>query len=465
MQVWRGAHCANPRGVLHRDIKPENVMVGAHGDVYLVDWGIAVSLIDHGDGVLPLAKNVDRPGGTPAYMAPEMVEGLGKKLSVATDVYLLGATLHHALTGQPPHRGGDVREVLRRAYVSAPHVYRAHVPDELARIAQKAMHPEPMMRYRDVEEFRTALAEFLNHRDSYVLSRSAMTSLTEVVRLAPAAVEDDTTYRELHGAYMAARFGFAQALHIWEGNEQARLGMIRLLEQAIDTALARRAPDVARAVIGELIEYAKPSDDVRERLAALERDREDEAKRLGELEGLAREHDVTVSAYSRAAFLMVWTVLWTFSAVRKHFTPPEPWSHAVEMGVIIVAVLISVWALRHRILTTRVNRSIISALVMALANIVLVRVMVASLGIAPLEAILAEVIVYGLATGMLAAMVDLRLFFTPLVYFVVSILVAVLPAYAWLWVGVGHFFALSAFAFVWASQHVQAQSEEPASGG
>ena len=102
IQVCNAVHFANERGILHRDIKPGNVIIGEHGEVYLIDWGLAVSLGgDHFD--LPRAEDVSSIAGTPAYMAPEMAEPQPGGLSAATDVYLLGGCLHTLLTGRPRH--------------------------------------------------------------------------------------------------------------------------------------------------------------------------------------------------------------------------------------------------------------------------------------------------------------------------------------------------------------------------
>ncbi len=108
LEVCGAVQFAHARGILHRDLKPENVMLGAFGEVYVVDWGIALNLAD--DPRLPRIADARGVVGTPAYMAPEMALGDAAALSPRTDVYLLGAVLHRVLTGAPPHAvGGSSR--------------------------------------------------------------------------------------------------------------------------------------------------------------------------------------------------------------------------------------------------------------------------------------------------------------------------------------------------------------------
>lgn len=106
MQVCNAVHFAHKQGVLHRDLKPSNVMLGNFGEVYVLDWGVALQLDPDGTCTPPSLA------GTLCYIAPEMLLR-GAKLDGRTDVYLLGATLYEVLTGDPPHKGGSLGDVLR----------------------------------------------------------------------------------------------------------------------------------------------------------------------------------------------------------------------------------------------------------------------------------------------------------------------------------------------------------------
>jgi serine/threonine-protein kinase len=133
-QVCQTLAYAHSKGVLHRDLKPANVMVGAFGEVQVMDWGLAkvlrptagtpasVTLDPVRSGILTVrshnAAAESQAGaalGTPAYMAPEQARGEVDRLDERADVFGLGAMLCEILTGRPPFTGRSAREVLARA--------------------------------------------------------------------------------------------------------------------------------------------------------------------------------------------------------------------------------------------------------------------------------------------------------------------------------------------------------------
>ncbi len=128
-QVCHTVGYAHAQGVLHRDLKPENVMVGAFGEVQVMDWGLAKVLTtaaadgaprDGAPAAPPAPANAgwSQPGavmGTLAYMAPEQAAGRVRDLDARCDVFGLGAVLCEMLTGKPPYVGRDVMEVYEAA--------------------------------------------------------------------------------------------------------------------------------------------------------------------------------------------------------------------------------------------------------------------------------------------------------------------------------------------------------------
>ena len=150
---------AHARGVLHRDIKPENVMVGAFGEVTLLDWGLAYSMGRAPQGASQIA-------GTPAYMAPEQVSGQLDALDVRTDVYGLGALLYELMTRHAPFSGPaeEVLDQVRRGAPPSPRRRRPTLSRELEAIILRAMSPRPEERYPSVLALRADIDAVLTHR-------------------------------------------------------------------------------------------------------------------------------------------------------------------------------------------------------------------------------------------------------------------------------------------------------------
>lgn len=165
---------AHDNGVIHRDIKPANIMVGDYGETVVIDWGLARLMGDVLDKALvDVETSVEDPSitkagsvlGTPAYMAPEQARG--DKIDRPTDVYALGATLYHVLTGKPPSRGDSASRALQ--YIAQgeqliPIKRYEGIPQELAAIVCKAMEPDPFQRYRDAGEFARDIRRYVAGR-------------------------------------------------------------------------------------------------------------------------------------------------------------------------------------------------------------------------------------------------------------------------------------------------------------
>ncbi len=172
LKVCDAVSFAHSRGVIHRDLKPDNVMVGSHGQVYVMDWGVALVQQDAPDSEQPIS--VARPAseeagtivGTVRYMAPEQAFGLVKNQGPATDVYGLGAILYELLTGVAPCWAPSTTESLKLARsgpIPAPESRPAWptIPPGLSRITMKALSTRPEDRQPSVDALRQEVEEFL----------------------------------------------------------------------------------------------------------------------------------------------------------------------------------------------------------------------------------------------------------------------------------------------------------------
>ena len=134
-QVAAALTAAHARGIVHRDVKPGNVMVTSAG-VKLVDFGIsaAVGDMDGADGRLL---------GTPAYLAPERIDG--GPVRPATDVYALGVLLYLSLAGRMPWQASTTTQMLKAHYYvdPAPLPAVAGLPAEVARLVSRCLAKKP----------------------------------------------------------------------------------------------------------------------------------------------------------------------------------------------------------------------------------------------------------------------------------------------------------------------------------
>jgi serine/threonine-protein kinase len=159
---------AHSRGVIHRDLKPGNIMVGAFGQVYVMDWGIARLVDGRHDVTVTRGRAGDSldqrgiPIGTPSYMPPEQAFGDHESTDERSDVFALGATLYHILTGHAPHEYNSYEELIaaaRAGDVRPPQQWAtaARLPRGLCRIPMRAMALDRRDRYASATELKEEL--------------------------------------------------------------------------------------------------------------------------------------------------------------------------------------------------------------------------------------------------------------------------------------------------------------------
>ncbi|MEM1452861.1 MAG: bifunctional serine/threonine-protein kinase/formylglycine-generating enzyme family protein [Planctomycetota bacterium] len=233
-RVCEAVAYAHDRGVVHRDLKPSNVMVGAFGEVYVMDWGLARRLggpdvpASGSDESLPRVTLAGSVLGTPCYMPPEQARGHIDRVDFRSDVYSVGAMLYHLLAGFPPYLGPNMSTELRDDSAEAVvDRVRAGPPDPIERVARnaapelvaitaRAMAREPHERYADMGELADELRAYLEHRVVRAYRTGAVVELRKWVRrnrLAAAAAAV---------ALVAIVAGLAVSLGLYARAEEAR---------------------------------------------------------------------------------------------------------------------------------------------------------------------------------------------------------------------------------------------------
>jgi serine/threonine protein kinase/Flp pilus assembly protein TadD len=182
-EICQALAAAHKAGILHRDLKPENVYLvrrdGNDDFVKVLDFGIAKTL----DAVTDRVGRLTNPGiamGTPEYMAPE--QAAGQPVDARADVYSVGAILYEMLSGQPPHDGTNIMEILTHKATRAPvplSTLRPDVPKDLERLIMRTLAISPELRPQSMVSMADELARL-----------GGIVSATNIPAVAPTSATD-----------------------------------------------------------------------------------------------------------------------------------------------------------------------------------------------------------------------------------------------------------------------------------
>ena len=191
IQVAEALEHAHERGLIHRDVKPKNIMITKQGVVKLADMGLARAMSDKEAAEAEKGKAF----GTPYYISPEQVMGLDS-VGPQSDIYSLGATLYHMVTGVVPFEGKDPSEVMKK-HLKAPLTPPDHVNPKLSagisEVIEMMMAKKPAERYKSCKDLLVDLRALQNgetppiaHKDLGTIE--GLESLAEAEALAPAEI-------------------------------------------------------------------------------------------------------------------------------------------------------------------------------------------------------------------------------------------------------------------------------------
>jgi serine/threonine-protein kinase len=356
--VCRAVERAHARGLIHRDLKPENVMLGPFGEVYVVDWGIATTAEE--------AARERHVVGTPAYMAPELA--CRAPVDARTDVYLLGACLHRALTGRPRH-AGNASDAILAAVSSEPAHYGDDVPELLGDLCNRACSADPRDRPQSVRELREEVLSFRRHRSAVAMCDVARARIERLERmLADAGATVPSDLAACYRLATEARFGFGQSLQQFPRLEAAREGVSRTIAALVDLELRQHHVDTARALLEDL---PQPSAELVAKVAAAEKEKAAREEEEAQIRALARELDPNVERGARivvGGVLLLVTIGVAMAA--RQMGPASggdvgPKGMVVLMGVVLGATVVGMFALRRRLLRSALNRRLAALVVIA----------------------------------------------------------------------------------------------------
>lgn len=233
--VCRAVAEAHRHGLLHRDLKPSNILIDVEGRPYVSDFGLVKRFVPHDSAESP--ASLTQTGailGTPAYMAPEQAVGHRGQVTVATDVYALGAILYALLTGRPPFQAASpvdtVLLVLEQNPVP-PRVLNPKADTDLEMIAMKCLQKPSDLRYPSASDLAADLEAYLANEP--ISARSS--HLAQVISRA---------FRDTHHAPVLENWGV-----LWMWHSLVVLGICILTNWLQFHLVTQRWPYVALWVV------------------------------------------------------------------------------------------------------------------------------------------------------------------------------------------------------------------------
>jgi serine/threonine-protein kinase len=279
-QVCQAVAYAHNKGVIHRDLKPANVMVGAFGEVQVMDWGLAKVLRPEVPEAEPVAAaasvvETDRTGqvnsltqagtvlGTYAYMAPEQAGGEVGQLDRRCDVFGLGAILCEILTGKPPYVAatveglkfqslcGDLADAHARLDASG-------ADNELLRLTRACLAVKPNDRPRDAGKVAEAIAAYLvsvqERLHQAEIERAAAEVRAEEEAKTRALAEDKATAEwiarwltALFGLVLFVLFGIVAGGWLWLRGRETTQAVTTAIGEAERMKVAGKWPEALAA--------------------------------------------------------------------------------------------------------------------------------------------------------------------------------------------------------------------------
>jgi serine/threonine-protein kinase len=330
LQVAQALAYAHAKGVIHRDLKPANVMVGAFGEVQVMDWGLAKVLAEGGsadegkasrqhqepEGATRVrtARSSGTGGGsdtevgallgTPTYMPPEQANGEVDRLDRRADVFGLGATLCEILTGRPPYVGRSSEEVRRKAANgdlrdAMSRLDGCGADEELIGLTRRCLAPEPADRPADAREVAEGLTGYLDGAQER-LRQAELAEAEARARAIEEARRRRLTVALAATVLLALTLGGVSWLYLKADRDARTARLTREINEAIQQATTLRE-EAKSAPTGGAALFARAREQVQRALALVQSGPADEAVKeqvrwlKEELDEQERDHTLVVA--------------------------------------------------------------------------------------------------------------------------------------------------------------------------
>lgn len=355
-QVSLAVGYAHQRGVIHRDLKPENVMLGEFGEVYVLDWGVALVLnaIDaqledtqfKAQIICGLSHTLV---GTPLYLAPEMARCEVGLYAPACDVFLLGGILYELLCGRRARKSTSLRSLFCEILEDKPHEIPTHLTEGFRALLSSALSFSPSDRPQNGIEFRNLLLSAKTEMKSAHIIQRAQQQLEELIN----HLRQDRPLYELATYYDEARISYRTCLELDPQNAQAISELDELYTQWSSHLISESELKVAEQVIRL---RSRPDQhlnallqDAQDQLAMQERER----VRLKEWRA---DEALGSSKAMRVRLAIFGLIFFGFGSLILEMLNRHGWVHIDAFGDLIAMLVLSALTLVAFLISTRSRR-------------------------------------------------------------------------------------------------------------
>jgi serine/threonine protein kinase len=236
LHVARALQKAHDQGIVHRDLKPGGILLTQDGRPKVADFGLAKDMW----AITSHLTGPEETLGTVRYMPPEQVKN-ARQADHRSDLYALGSTLFHLLTGAPPYAKKNELELMSQVLSGTLQPFdpsQADLPPGLGTILRNCMHPDPEQRYQSAAELEADIGRFVVE----LMGLKGFTSDPELLLSMPAGGVEESTWQAIPAPKPGGMSGFFESDELTEflrmlGHNE-RTGMVTIHSQQLSGHLA-----------------------------------------------------------------------------------------------------------------------------------------------------------------------------------------------------------------------------------